>query len=136
MNNIENTYINYDELISTIGKEVIESRIEQISQEMLDFLEVNELEETAYIHHMALTHAVMDYFSDCLLYTSSCYFRLNPRSCHNRTVLWRQSAIPLQTAGHQTCNTAEQQPGALDSSVPGAGVCCSVKTRAESGLAV
>jgi len=64
MNNIENTYINYDELISTIGKEVIESRIEQISQEMLDFLEVNELEETAYIHHMALTHAVMDYFSD------------------------------------------------------------------------
>ena len=52
MNNIENTYINYDELISTIGKEVIESRIEQISQEMLDFLEVNELEETAYIHHI------------------------------------------------------------------------------------
>lgn len=25
---------------------------------------MNELEETAYIHHMALTYAVMDYFSD------------------------------------------------------------------------
>ncbi|MDE5590100.1 MAG: hypothetical protein K2J60_13345 [Acetatifactor sp.] len=65
MINIENTYINYDELVKAIGgEEIIKSRIEQISQEMLDFLEKNELEEIAYIHEMALTHAVMDYFSD------------------------------------------------------------------------
>ncbi len=64
MNNIENTYINYDELISVVGEDVIESRIRQISQEMIAFLDMNNLEETAYIHHMALTHAVMDYFSD------------------------------------------------------------------------
>ena len=65
MINIENTYINYDELVKAIGGEkIIKSRIEQISQEMLDFLEKNELVEIAYIHEMALTHAVMDYFSD------------------------------------------------------------------------
>mgnify|MGYP003300361729 CR=1 FL=1 len=64
MNNIENTYIRYDELVSSVGEELIESRIRQISQEMLDFLKVNELEDVAYIHEMALTHAVMDYLSD------------------------------------------------------------------------
>lgn len=37
MNNIENTYIKYDELITLVGHEVIESRIQQVSQEMLDF---------------------------------------------------------------------------------------------------
>lgn len=64
MNNIENTYVRYDELVSTVGQEVIESRIRQISQEMLDFLKLYQLEDLAYIHQMALTHAIMDYFSD------------------------------------------------------------------------
>lgn len=64
MNNIENTYINYDELVKSVTKEVIESRIRQISQEMLDFLGSNSLEEIAYVNEMALTHAIMDYFAD------------------------------------------------------------------------
>lgn len=64
MNNIENTYANYDELVSVVKKDVIESRIRQISQEMLDFLKSRELLEVAYVHEMALAHAVMDYFSD------------------------------------------------------------------------
>lgn len=64
MNNIENTYVKYDELMDTVGQEVIESRIMQVSQEMLDFLQANNLEQVAYIHQMALTHAIMDYFSD------------------------------------------------------------------------
>lgn len=64
MNNIENTYVKYDELVSVVGEEIIESRIQQISQEMLDFLKINNLEQVAYIHEMALTHAIMDYFSD------------------------------------------------------------------------
>lgn len=64
MNNIENTYIRYDDLVEAVGKEVIESRIEQVSREMLDFLKINNLEQVAYVHQMALTHAVMDYFSD------------------------------------------------------------------------
>ena len=64
MNNIENTYVNYAKLVSIVKEEVIESRIEQISQEMLDFLVTNDLNEVAYINTMALTHAIMDYFSD------------------------------------------------------------------------
>lgn len=31
---------------------------------MLDFLRANDLEQIAYVHQMALAHAVMDYFSD------------------------------------------------------------------------
>lgn len=64
MNNIENTYVKYDELVSKVKPEVIKSRIEQISQEMLDFIATYNLKNVAYIHEMALTHAVMDYFSD------------------------------------------------------------------------
>lgn len=64
MNHIENTYINYDELVNIVGQDVIKSRIQQISQEMLDFLKINNLDEVAYIHNMALSHAIMDYFSD------------------------------------------------------------------------
>lgn len=64
MNHIENTYTNYDEMVAVFGQDVIESRIRQISQEMLDFLKTYDLERIAYINEMALTHAVMDYFSD------------------------------------------------------------------------
>lgn len=64
MINIENTYVKYDELVAAVGEEVIQKRIEQISQEMIEFLKVYRLEEVAYIHEMALTHAIMDYFSD------------------------------------------------------------------------
>lgn len=61
----ENTYIKYDQLISALGGEdIVRSRIQQISQEMIEFLKVNQLEDIAYIHEMALSHAIMDYFSD------------------------------------------------------------------------
>ena len=64
MHNIENTYVSYDELVSVVGKEEIESRIRQISGEMLDFLNAMDLSDVAYVNEMALTHAVMDYYSD------------------------------------------------------------------------
>ncbi len=64
MINIENTYIKYDELLESVGTEVIKNRIKYISQEMSDFLVVNHLDKVAYIHEMSLTHAIMDYFSD------------------------------------------------------------------------
>lgn len=64
MINIENTYVKYDQLIAVVGEEVIQKCIEQISQEMLEFLKEYRLEEVAYIHEMALIHAIMDYFSD------------------------------------------------------------------------
>ncbi len=48
MHNIENTYVSYDELVSVVGKEEIESRIRQISGEMLDFLNAMDLSDVPY----------------------------------------------------------------------------------------
>lgn len=64
MNNIENTYVDYDDLIQAVGQDVLERRIGQLNQEMLEFLKSNELDEIAYVNQMALVHALMDYFSD------------------------------------------------------------------------
>ncbi|HIW40720.1 MAG TPA: hypothetical protein H9743_00990 [Candidatus Mediterraneibacter vanvlietii] len=64
MRNIENTYVNYEELVNKVGKEVIESRIKQIAFEMSEFIKNYELQDFVYINEMLLTHAIMDYFSD------------------------------------------------------------------------
>lgn len=64
MNNIENTYVEYDELVEKIGEEKIENRLLQLTQEMNDFLTEYRLNNIAYVNHIALAHAVMDYFSD------------------------------------------------------------------------
>lgn len=64
MNNIENTYVDYDDLIQAVGQDVLERRIGQLNQEMLEFLKSNELDGIAYVNQMALVHALMDYFSD------------------------------------------------------------------------
>lgn len=64
LNNIENTYIDYDQLVSSVGEDAVKERIETISKEMLEFLAVHNLNEIAYINEMGLTHAIMDYFSD------------------------------------------------------------------------
>lgn len=64
MNNIENTYVNYDELVKYFKQDVIESRIRQIAEEMLAFIVEYDLRDKVTINEMALTHAVLDYFSD------------------------------------------------------------------------
>ena len=64
MINIENTYISYEELVNKIGEEIIQNRLMQLDQEMKEFLNVNNLNDIAYVNQMALSHAVMDYFSD------------------------------------------------------------------------
>lgn len=64
MNNIENTYANYDKLIDLIGEEVIKHRFMQLDQEMNTFLSINNLQEIAYVNEIALDHAIMDYYSD------------------------------------------------------------------------
>lgn len=64
MRNIENTYVNYDELITKVTEEVIENRLKQLQYEMQEFIKKNGLDDIVYIHQMALNHAVMDYFSD------------------------------------------------------------------------
>ena len=60
MYNIENVYINYDELVEIVGEDTIRRRIEQIALEMKKFLENWNLEDLAYINEMLLTHAIMD----------------------------------------------------------------------------
>lgn len=62
--NIENTYTKYDELIKKVGKETIDSRINQFVSEMTEFIKANSLEEYTRIDEFAVGHAVMDYFSD------------------------------------------------------------------------
>lgn len=64
MRYISSSYETYDELISAFGEEKISDRIEQISSEMSDFIAAHALDEDVYVHDLALTHAVMDYFSD------------------------------------------------------------------------
>jgi hypothetical protein len=64
MDNIENTYINYEELVSVVGEDIIRSRIAQISREMLEFIKIQNLQDIVEMNSMALTHAVMDYYSD------------------------------------------------------------------------
>lgn len=71
MNNIENSYDSYDVLLEKIGKgdinegkRIVQCRIEQISMEINAFLNHHELNTVSYVNVMALTHAIMDYFSD------------------------------------------------------------------------
>lgn len=64
MHNIENTYTNYKELIDIFSEEVIKNRLKQLLMEMDNFIKSNGLQDIAFVHQMALNHAVMDYFSD------------------------------------------------------------------------
>ena len=64
MYNIENTYVNYEEIIAEFTEEKVASRLDQIRLEMECFIREFELENVAYVHELALDHAVMDYFSD------------------------------------------------------------------------
>lgn len=64
MRNIENTYVSYEDLVERVGEEIIQSRIAQVNQELYEFLKENELQDIAYVHQIALTHAILDYFSD------------------------------------------------------------------------
>lgn len=64
MNNIENTYINYEEIVSEFKPEVIQSRFEQIYEEMKAFIRRMGLEEIAKINAEILMQALLDYFSD------------------------------------------------------------------------
>lgn len=64
MKNIENTYVNYDEIVREFGEEVIKARFEQVFEEMQMFISTNQLEPIAKINQLVLTQALLDYFSD------------------------------------------------------------------------
>lgn len=64
MNNIENTYINYEEIVKEFSEEVIRSRFEQIYEEMQSFIREQKLQAEVCINDVILMQAILDYFSD------------------------------------------------------------------------
>lgn len=64
MNNIENTYANYEEIVSEFKREVIQSRFEQIYEEMKAFIKRMRMEDEAKINAEILMQSLLDYFSD------------------------------------------------------------------------
>lgn len=100
MINIENTYTDYDEMLGAFGEEVISGRIEQIYEEMEEFLRRYELQEVAYIHRMSLYHAVMDYFSDIKrLKDYQPIERVNDIKIKAYETFWLLKRKPLQLKG-------------------------------------
>lgn len=64
MNNIENTYVNYDEIVREFGEDVVQSRFEQIYEEMTAFIQEQQLEGVVRVNDVVLMQALLDYFSD------------------------------------------------------------------------
>lgn len=65
MRNIVALYKNYSDQVEEFGGEkIVSRRIDQISNEMKEFIKVHDLESIAEINEVLLFHAVLDYFSD------------------------------------------------------------------------
>lgn len=64
MKNIENTYVNYEEIIREFSEDIIRSRFEQIYEEMNSFIREQDIMNIVKINGVILMQAVMDYFSD------------------------------------------------------------------------
>lgn len=65
MKNITVRYKNYSEQIEKFGgDEIVSKRINQIYNEMSDYIIEEKIGDIALVNEVLLTHAVMDYFSD------------------------------------------------------------------------
>lgn len=64
MNNIESHYMNYGDLLAEFQEDTIQSRFEQILEEINMFLDGKGLNKEAVVNEMVLMHSVLDYFSD------------------------------------------------------------------------
>lgn len=64
MNNIENVYTNYDDIVMEFSQEVIQSRFEQINEEMKIFIKSLNLQDITQINEVVLMQSLLDYFSD------------------------------------------------------------------------
>lgn len=62
--NIEALYISYDEIVTEFTEEKIKSRYALLYQELSDFLIIYFLGENYRIDQIALTNAILDYFTD------------------------------------------------------------------------
>ena len=64
MDNIENTYTNYETIFKDFPEEEVRLRIEQVYSEMVAFLDNFGLSDIAFVNRVALDHAILDYYSD------------------------------------------------------------------------
>lgn len=98
--NIENSYVDYDAVVNYFGEEKVKGRIEQIYDEMDEFLRAYDLQEVAFIHRMSLDHAVMDYFSDIKrLKDYQPIERVNEIKIKAYETFWLLKRKPLQLIG-------------------------------------
>ena len=64
MNNIEALYIPYDRIMTEFTEDKVKSRYAHLYQELSNFLSIYSLDKKLRIDQIALTHAVLDYFTD------------------------------------------------------------------------
>lgn len=64
MNNIENIYMDYSDILKEFTEEKVKSRFENMRKEMMDFISDYSMENKVKVDDVALTHAVLDYFTD------------------------------------------------------------------------
>ena len=64
MNNIENVYINYRNVLDEFTEDVIMDRYRILYQEIKEFLENTKIGRHVRIDEVILMHAVLDYYSD------------------------------------------------------------------------
>lgn len=64
MNNVENIYTDYNEILEAFGEDVIKGRFAQILEEMNDFIREVDMQDCAQVQELSLMHALLDYFSD------------------------------------------------------------------------
>ena len=64
MNNIENVYINYRNILDEFTENQVMNRYRVLYQEIKEFLKSAEIEEKVRIDEVILMHTVLDYYSD------------------------------------------------------------------------
>ena len=105
LEHVKSVYGDYSEVVDCFSEEVISSRIDQIYQEMMDFIEEYDLEDT-FIDINALTHGVFDYFSDIKrLKDYQNIENSNPVKIKAYETEWILRRHPIQT----TCDKQEEK---------------------------
>lgn len=64
MNNIENVYMNYRNIINEFTEDRVMDRYRILHQEIKEFLESAAIEKKVRVDEVILMHAVLDYYSD------------------------------------------------------------------------
>lgn len=102
MENIENTYVDYEEIVREFTEDVIRSRFEQIYEEMKAFIVSLNIDDIVKINDVILMQALMDYYSD--VYRLKKYHKIqhiNNIKIKAYETFWLVHRKPIQiVAGH------------------------------------